>query len=249
VPGEPCDRWNWRMIVGSPNGPAGSATRLTGHTLALHMHPDGEGAYPSQATIAAESGLSERSVRTHIRLLERGHWLRIYQKSRPGKAWFVHEYVATIPQHLTGLVKASPWEDDPTWQRAAVTAGRKSAEPVPGDILEQAADAAGRESPESVTLSERPAIPASHPANDDITPGNSCRDARHQLPTNLPSNYLSNYPCNGAPQKRGAPTGSRTARIKHCKTLIQTCPEMSDDAIAKVVELPAMTVLQLRSAL
>jgi Helix-turn-helix domain len=172
-----CERWQWRELFASEHGPVDPSTRLVLFVLALHMNPQGENAFPSQETIAKRTGLSARSVRTHLDRAAKAGWLRIYRKARKGQAWFVSQYVATIPEKLTGLCTSKPWEHDPSWRRAANSAGRPRS--VPSDY-------------------QHPANGAERAAIDDTTPGKICRDARKELPTNSPSNSSSNTSCEGA---------------------------------------------------
>jgi len=134
------------------------------------MNEFGESAFPSQATIAKRSGLSERAVRTHLEIAEREGWIEVFQRRRDKQAWFVHEYVATIPERLEHLVKAGEWESDPTYQRPE----RRSAR----------VDKSG----------QRPANGAERPERGSATPGTSFHNARHDVPTNSSSNSSSNYP-------------------------------------------------------
>jgi hypothetical protein len=164
-----CERWQWRELIASENGPSDPSTRLVLFVLSLHMNQRGENAFPAQKLIAIRAGLSERSVRTHLNLAADAGWLRICKKAQKGQAWFVHEYVATIPDRLAELRTSKPWEDDPTWERPANPAGRRK----------------GRKSGlRAANGAERPAILAERPANDDTTGGNLRHDARQGLPTN-----------------------------------------------------------------
>jgi hypothetical protein len=183
------------------------------------MNQQGENAFPAQKLIAERTGLSERSVRTHLAHARRDGWIQIYRKARPGKqAWFVHEYVAIIPDNLAELCTSRPWEDDPTWQRAENSAGRKAtSKPLrsPSDGPSPAAQGSSKAaehqplrgfSPthddKTWDLPERPANDARRAATDDTTPGKICRDARQGLPTNSSSNSPSNCSQEGAALSR-----------------------------------------------
>jgi hypothetical protein len=72
----------WRRAVLRDAGP----DRLHLLALAEHMAMDGGGAFPSQATLAAETRTSVRAVKRHLRHAERAGWIR----RRPrgvAKAW------------------------------------------------------------------------------------------------------------------------------------------------------------------
>jgi hypothetical protein len=69
--------FTWRLAIASKDSDLPPTVRLAAHTLALHMNTDGGSCFPSIATLAAESGLSERSVQKAIRHLEDAGWLRV----------------------------------------------------------------------------------------------------------------------------------------------------------------------------
>lgn len=189
VRGIECDRWNWCRIVASEHGPASSTTRHVLLTLALHMNEHGQGAWPSQKKLATESGLSERTVREHLALAEAQSWIAVHQRRRPQQAWFVHEYVATIPAELESLVKVAPWETDPTWQRPAGDSARSGERPA-GAAGRSGQRAAG----DSARSGQRAANDAQRPAGDSGTGGSSPHNARQELPPNYSYNYSINYP-------------------------------------------------------
>jgi hypothetical protein len=81
----------------SDQGPPGSTTRHVLHALASHMDLDGQGAFPSIATLGKECALSERAVGIHLDNAERQGWIQ-RKLSRPnGKTWSQYTYVATFP--------------------------------------------------------------------------------------------------------------------------------------------------------
>lgn len=74
-----------------------STTRHTLITLSLHMNELGESCFPSTAKLAEETGLSERSVCTHLEMAEDFGWLcREYKKT--GKDWKKTYYYPRIPE-------------------------------------------------------------------------------------------------------------------------------------------------------
>lgn len=207
-----CDRWNWCRIVSSEHGPASSTTRHVLLTLALHMNEHGRNAWPSQQKLATESGLGERTVREHLGIAEAQFWIAVYQRRRPQQAWFVHEYVATIPAELESLVKVAPWETDPTWQRPAGAAARSG---------------------------ERPANGAQHPAGAAGTAGSSRHDARQELPPNSSYNSSSNYPKERAASSTRVvlEKGKREDQERQGRALKQALRKPSDGWVLSDAEL------------
>jgi helix-turn-helix protein len=202
-----CYRWEWRDLFASEHGPPDPSTRLVLFVLAdLYMNQKGESAWPSQHTLAVRTGLSERSVRSHLKIAEKLGWLKIYLKTRPGKSWFSHEYVAVIPKRVAGLIKAKPWVEDRTYtQHPANSAGSsptKDRHPANG--------------------AQDPATIAVHPANNDTTPGKIRHDTRQNLPTifseNSPSNSPLNTPLNVQPQTAASWTVLKKVKAEKPKT-------------------------------
>ena len=77
-------------------------TRLVLWTVSRYMNPDGAGAYPGQARIARDAGLSLLAAKIHLRLAEKRGWLKrdLTFKSQYGTGF---EYAATIPEGATTL--------------------------------------------------------------------------------------------------------------------------------------------------
>jgi len=91
------DLYQWRRLLASEYGPKSPITRLLLHTLMVHMDQSGGSCFPSTKTIAVESGLSERSVCSHLNTAEKTGWIHINQKSGSGRAWKSNSYQAEIP--------------------------------------------------------------------------------------------------------------------------------------------------------
>lgn len=174
-----CERWQWRELIASEHGPPHPSTRLVLLILSLHMNELGNRCFPSQELIVTRTGLSARSVRSHLKLGESMGWIEIYVKRRKGQAWFNHEYAAIIPPNLAQYCTSKPWERDPAWRRAANSAGRSA-----------------QSDSHPANSAERPPTVAQRAANDDTTGGNLCRDAQQPLPPNSPSNTPRNSPNN-----------------------------------------------------
>ena len=169
------ERWQWRELFASEHGPADAGTRLVLFVIALHMNENGENAFPSQALVATRTGLSERSVRRHLAHAEKTGWLQRFERRRPGRAYFVSQYVATIPDHLAPLCSDKPWEIDPSWRRPANLAG------CDGETVDK-----------SPPKAEHPANGARRAANLAATPGKFGRDGRPPLPPNSSLNTSMN---------------------------------------------------------
>jgi putative DNA primase/helicase len=80
------------------NNPLSSSSKLILHTLLSHADNDTLNAFPSQETIAKESGLSRPTVGSHIKILKNLGWIDIARKGRvsSGHGWR-YEYTLTFP--------------------------------------------------------------------------------------------------------------------------------------------------------
>jgi len=87
----------WRDLVASKQGPKRSTTRHVLLTLSLHMQLDGSSCFPSVRLLAERTGLSERTVCTHLRAACEESWIRKIVKGKSGKGWRLHQYFPTIP--------------------------------------------------------------------------------------------------------------------------------------------------------
>lgn len=85
--------FTWRGAIADSGLPA--TTRHVALTLSLHMNERGGSAFPSHATLARESGLSDRAVGEHLRKLRDEGWLSVV--SCLGK---VNTYSAIVPDDL-----------------------------------------------------------------------------------------------------------------------------------------------------
>lgn len=87
--------FSWRAAICDSSLPP--AARHVALTLSLHMNERGGSAFPSQATLARETGLHTKTVEDHLRLLRNEGWLRALTKAHRGQTV---EYAATIPEGL-----------------------------------------------------------------------------------------------------------------------------------------------------
>ena len=75
-----------------------STTRHLLLSLGRRMESNGTSCYPATRTIAARTGLSERTVCTHLALAETEGWLERSARGRgAGQAWRGHEYRPSVP--------------------------------------------------------------------------------------------------------------------------------------------------------
>lgn len=102
----------WRHALASDAGPigrdgragsSGPVCRHVGLTLSLYFNSDGLGAWPSQDTLAARTGLSAKAVNRALKTLCEQGWLT--REGRPGPSRRRHkrwgfEYRATLPRAL-----------------------------------------------------------------------------------------------------------------------------------------------------
>lgn len=87
--------WTWRHAVLKSSLPA--TTRHVLLTISCFMNDVGGGCYPTTKQIAEATGLSERSVCTHIDAAEREGWIRVSQHGFRGQGWRNNQYEATWP--------------------------------------------------------------------------------------------------------------------------------------------------------
>lgn len=93
----------WRHALASEEGPEVALDRLVAMTLALYMDRDGLSAWPNQDTLAARSGLTDRTVgKSLARLCGQGWLERQARKSPKGNRHprFGFEYRARMPRQL-----------------------------------------------------------------------------------------------------------------------------------------------------
>lgn len=93
--------WSWRAaIMQSDLEPT---TRHVLLTISMHMNEKGEGCYPSQELLAAETGLSREWVSKQIKTAVAKGWLLIEKHGFKGRKWKRNEYLPRWPERdLTG---------------------------------------------------------------------------------------------------------------------------------------------------
>lgn len=85
-----------------------STTRHVLLTLSCHVNDAGESAYPSTALLAKETGLSERSVITHLSIAKDLGWLEVRKHGLSGQSWARNEYYPRFPDDKKGTEPLSP---------------------------------------------------------------------------------------------------------------------------------------------
>ncbi|TGQ01419.1 MULTISPECIES: helix-turn-helix domain-containing protein [unclassified Mesorhizobium] len=87
--------WSWRhAIISSGLEPT---TRHVLLTISCFMNDLGGGCYPTTKQLEQATGLSERSVCTHIARAESAGWLTVTKHGLAGRKWKNHEYEARWP--------------------------------------------------------------------------------------------------------------------------------------------------------
>ena len=89
--------FRWRWAIASSQGPCSPTTRHVLQTLSLHMQEDGSSAFPSETTLATETGLTDRAVRAHLRCAQQEGWLERKLVARRGKNWKRYIYRPCFP--------------------------------------------------------------------------------------------------------------------------------------------------------
>ena len=88
--------WSWRQSI--QKSPLQSTTKLVLLNLSIYMNELGHGCFPSTKTQASDTGLSERSICTHLDIAQENGFLIKSVHGYSGKGWKRHEYVASYPE-------------------------------------------------------------------------------------------------------------------------------------------------------
>jgi hypothetical protein len=91
--------FEWRKAIVSEYGPK-PTTRLVLLVLSLHMDKEGDRCFPSTKALERETGLSERSVCTHLIMAEKTGWIKKEVCGLSGQGWKRHKYIASIPEKV-----------------------------------------------------------------------------------------------------------------------------------------------------
>lgn len=88
-----------------------ATTRAVLRAISEFMNEDGGSCFPSQGTISQASGLSEETVRKHIKIAEAAGWVVVGSAGKRGQKWRALSYLARIPaSKTTGAAEAGKGE-------------------------------------------------------------------------------------------------------------------------------------------
>lgn len=105
--------FTWRSAICDSGLPA--TTRHVALTLSLHMNERGGSCFPGAVALAAETGLSERAVRSHLNELVRAGWIRITEHGGlKGGHRRANAYEATTPAPPAPIRRIMGDPDDST---------------------------------------------------------------------------------------------------------------------------------------
>lgn len=97
--------FSWRSAILDSNLPA--TTKYILLVLSTYMNDHGTGCYPTIATLARRSSLTDRSVKTHLGRAKRDGWLTKRKHGFRGQRWANNEYSIAFPTKTRGEL-ASP---------------------------------------------------------------------------------------------------------------------------------------------
>jgi DNA-binding Lrp family transcriptional regulator len=96
--------FTWRSSVASEHGPHPTLRHIL-LTLSLHMNERGGSCFPSQKTLATETGLSERAVRDRLKEAEKQGWLIRQHRDVSGQGWRRYEYRTQTPPSVVEALR------------------------------------------------------------------------------------------------------------------------------------------------
>lgn len=88
--------WSWQQAIQKSR--LSSTTKLVLFNLSCYINAVGEGCYPSTKRQAAETGLSERSICTHLAIAKEQGFIEIKKHGFAGQEWARNEYYVTFPK-------------------------------------------------------------------------------------------------------------------------------------------------------
>ncbi|RWD65509.1 MAG: helix-turn-helix domain-containing protein [Mesorhizobium sp.] len=106
----PSMSWSWRHAIIASDLEA--TTRHVLLTISCFMNDIGGGCYPTTKQLEQATGLSERSVCTHIAKAESAGWLTVTKHGLAGRKWKNHEYSARWPESEGTEARSVPQIDE-----------------------------------------------------------------------------------------------------------------------------------------
>lgn len=203
-------RWHWIRLI-MAQGPVVASVRVVLFALSVRMDDAGE-AFPSQKTIAADTALSERTVRDAILEARRAGWLAVVECTRSGSTWRRHHYVACLPDRLD-LSRVSLGKGVDAEQIANICAaqlgdvddplhGKPRSEGGRGARSRRAKGAAAMKGSYARKRSESAATAAADAATTTEDSATSSTKVRQPSPTKFPSKFPIKSPQEGSVQER-----------------------------------------------
>lgn len=154
--------FSWTRAVSSADGPPKTTTRHVLLALSLYMSAKGDSCFPSITTLATDTGLSRKSVITHLQEAERLGWIARQKEPMPGKGkgWNRMTYVASAParfraQKVVKEVHHEPREGGEPDGEGGEPDGRKAVKEVHPMYSSDASNDAASPQPHELTLSGR----------------------------------------------------------------------------------------------
>lgn len=95
--------FEWRKAIQA--SALDATTKLVLYNLSIHMAADGTRCWPSTVRQAKDTGLSQRTVCTHLAKAVETGFLKKKLRGNRGQAWKSHEYTPTFPR-ATEIVSA-----------------------------------------------------------------------------------------------------------------------------------------------
>lgn len=111
--------FSWRQAILAAELP--STTKLVLLVISTYMNDHGTGAFPTTKTIAANAGVSERAVCTHIKKAKEAGFLRVDRHGFGGQKWARNEYQISFPIQPKGTEPVSVSADKGTEPHAEGT--------------------------------------------------------------------------------------------------------------------------------
>jgi hypothetical protein len=113
--------YSWRGSVAKSDLP--STSRLVAFALLIWVNEGTVSAWPSQKTLAAACGLTERSVREHLGVLEANGWLICEKREGKTDIWTLSDPTVT-PEPPAGVSEATPERGSKTPEPASAELSR-----------------------------------------------------------------------------------------------------------------------------